>query len=181
MINKLNNWLLIAGNGRNTGKTSLACLFIENIKSKTTVFAIKIAPHFHDLNGESHILFKQTGITISEEVEKEGLKDSSRFLKSGAQKVFYVQCEDEQLQVALDFLLSKIPQDAPVICESGGMRKLVAPGMFLICYHPENQNWKERLHDLLPLASKMIAFKNDQFDIDSDKIQFKNAAWQMGV
>ena len=40
------NFLLVAGNGRNVGKTFLACEIIKQLSQKNEVTGVKISPHF---------------------------------------------------------------------------------------------------------------------------------------
>ena len=53
----LKNWIIIAGNGRNTGKTTLACQIISANKGYG-VTGIKISPHHHTLRGTEEIIFQ---------------------------------------------------------------------------------------------------------------------------
>ncbi len=131
----LRNWIIIAGNGRNTGKTTLACQIISANKGYG-VTGIKISPHHHSLRGTEEIIFQGTDFCIIREKALSG-KDSSRMLQAGASEVFYVQCPDDSLQ-EMFFHLEKLTVGRPVVCESGGLRKLVCPGAFIMVLSGQN-------------------------------------------
>jgi len=47
MESKYPNILLVSGNGRNSGKTTLACKIIERFSKDHEITGLKISPHFH--------------------------------------------------------------------------------------------------------------------------------------
>ena len=55
--------LLIAGNGRNVGKTTLACKIIAQFARETEVIGLKITPHFHPVN-EADVVYKTDNFVI---------------------------------------------------------------------------------------------------------------------
>ncbi len=124
------NILLIAGSGRNVGKTSLACAIIDQFKD-SGISAIKISPHLHHLENEDNLLVKNKYFQIINETSLEGLKDSSKMLKAGAEKVIYVQSEDDHIEEAFDAANDFIDMHGLIIVESGGLRKVLKPGVFL--------------------------------------------------
>lgn len=125
------NLLIIAGTGRNSGKTTLACQVIDKFRQLLPV-AVKISPHFHEPTSgllEWHI---EEGFSIFTENHKEGNKDSSRMLGAGAAKVYYLQCRDEYIKRAFSMVFSTLPADRPVIYESPSLAKYIDPGVLFI-------------------------------------------------
>jgi len=120
--------LLIAGNGRNVGKTTLACRIITHLSKTERVIGIKISPHFHSFS-EDEVVKKNANYIILEE-KKTTSKDSSRMLKSGANRVFYIMVKQEHLNEAFSYLIPNL-HDRIIICESGGLHNFVKPGLFL--------------------------------------------------
>ena len=49
------NLLLVAGNGRNVGKTWLVCRIIEKISQNQKVTAVKISSHYHPEDADNII------------------------------------------------------------------------------------------------------------------------------
>ena len=125
----LKNWIIIAGNGRNTGKTTLACRIIARA-GDAGIVGIKISPHRHLLAPGEDVLFSNGDYDIVRERFLTS-KDSSRMLKAGAAEVFYVQCPDEALDEALG-KLEELTAGRPVVCESGGLGRLVSPAFFIM-------------------------------------------------
>ena len=96
------------------------------------MISIKIAPHFHRLNPDVQIVEQCTDYCIIKELNSNGNKDSQRFLSAGSKDVYYVQCMDNKLPIVFDKLMKLIPKDSPIICESGGLRQIMKPGIFLM-------------------------------------------------
>jgi len=90
------NILLIAGSGRNVGKTTFACKIIRAEKEKQ-IYAVKITPHFHKPTPGLLEFEKGNNWIIYEETNASTKKDSSLFLQSGAKKSFLIQSEREYL------------------------------------------------------------------------------------
>ncbi len=174
------NLLLIAGTGRNTGKTTLACEIIKKTSLQQKVIGIKISPHFH---GGTESL-KHIGGTNNYNLYEETLsdisgKDSSKMLASGAELVFYIEVLDEFILEAFQFLLKYIPENTAVVCESPALRNVVSPGIFIIVDNISQQNKKQDV-----LVKKDIA----DFYIETDKTElneiikstrFDSSGWKM--
>lgn len=128
MINKA-NFLIIAGMGRNVGKTTLACKLINQLKGEQ-VIALKITPHFHESGCK--LLYKTEHFTISIEENNKSDKDTSKMLQAGASVVYYIQANDESLPEVLGYLLPKLPLNTAIICESGALRNYIKPSLFIV-------------------------------------------------
>ena len=126
------NMLLVAGTGRNVGKTTFVCKVIENVSKKLPVIAIKITPHVHNLCDSCVTLFKSDKLTITEETSKTLPKDSSKMLAAGAQKVYFIQGADDQLEKVIEFLRKIIPESTAIICESAALRNFINPSLFVL-------------------------------------------------
>ena len=165
---KIPNLLLIAGNGRNVGKTTLACNIISYFALKTEVIGLKITPHFHIFD-QSEVIFKTEKIIVIEE-KKIGPKDSSLMLQAGAKKVYFVMVKQEYLHEAVGHLVNILPNSL-IVCESGGLNEWVAPGMFFMVKRKDEVIVKTHL-----LKHSPIIVNNDgeNFDFDIQNIEFEN-------
>ncbi len=144
-----NNLLVIAGTGRNSGKTTLARTIIERFSSYG-ITAVKISPHFHKAS-RGLIEFAGTGnYNIYTETSTLGDKDSSVFLVAGAAKVFYIQAKDLFIKEAFRNLYQSLPEDKPVICESPALGRYIDPAVLLLT---DSEKVKER-KDIAHLISK---------------------------
>lgn len=168
MINR-DNFLILAGGGRNVGKTTLACKLIEKVKSEK-VIALKITPHFHESGCK--LVYKTEYYTISLEENRSSHKDTSKMLVAGASQVYYIQANDEHIPEVLRHLLPKLSSKCPVICESGALRNYIKPGVFLMLSKsgvaPKNIDFVEKA-DLLIL----------DYQYPQENLHFANGTWFM--
>jgi len=171
------NILLIAGTGQNVGKTLFACKLIDHLKDQHPIVSIKICPHFHELEPEVLILKKNENYTITKETTTEHNKDSNRMLKAGSNAVYFVQTKDEYLSEVLSFFDKFINITTPVIIESGGLRELLTPGLFLMIKNKNSNQTKPKTEKYLHLADRKIEFNGDTFNLDPARVKFANNKW----
>lgn len=166
------NILIVKGTGRNVGKTLSTCRIIENLADKNEVVAVKISPHFHELDSHQKFIYQSEDIVILEE-KNITHKDSSRMLQAGAKKVFYVQTRNQFLPVVIDKVLKDIVPNQPVVIETGGLYDFIEPGLLLYIAGKNPKNGKEirketRAITISPEEVKsfnwdLILFKNGKF------------------
>ncbi len=173
------NILLIAGTGRNVGKTLFACRLIEQLACKNELVCIKISPHFHELSKELEIVSETEDFVIAKENNKSGSKDSNRLFRAGSKKVYYVQAKDDHLPEVLSYFEKIVTVETPVICESGGLRDLIEPGLFLMINKEKNNNIKPRAIGYQKLADKWIEFNGEDFNFTAENIAFTNNEWKI--
>ncbi len=169
--------LLIAGTRKKVGKTSLVCSLIKKFSRQQDIIGIKVCPHFHDLDAQEDILIDTPNFVMTEEHSVHGKTDSSRMLNAGASKVYYIQAKDDYLLKAIETVLKRTDPTSPIICESGGLRKYVIPGLFFIV---TRQDWgppKPGIEQLKAIADKWIHFNGHAFDFNIDEIIMKNNRW----
>ncbi len=177
------NILLVAGNGRNVGKTYFVCKLIEHLVQTTPVTGVKVSSHFHPYN-ETDVLIKNKHFVILEEKQLTN-KDSSLMLQAGAGKVYFVMAEQEHLEEAFGQLYPLLPQH-PVVCESGGLHQIINPGLFFFVTPPLQKIIKPRHLDYKPIMVyntghslnfkiEEISFVNNRFRISNQTIQPKPA------
>ena len=171
------NILLIAGTGQNVGKTLFASQVIAQHANTFTVISVKIAPHFHTLNSDLKIIDTNNDYLIAQELNPKGNKDTQRFLKAGSKQVYYIQCKDEQLLFAFEKLIKLLPQNAPIICESGGLIEFIKPGLFIIINKKNNNIIKPQTIKNREIANKWIEFDGSKFDFNPHNFQFSEHGW----
>ena len=173
------NILLIAGTGQNVGKTLFASQIIAQHASRLPIISIKISPHFHQIDPNSQIVEQGTGYIIIKENDKLGNKDSQRFLKAGSRDVYYIQCHDEQLPLVFNKLKKHLPNDLPILCEAGGLRQFIKPGLFLMINKKNNNKIKPQALKNRELADKWIEFDEQSFDFDPKHLHFSESGWNI--
>ncbi len=161
------NIVLIGGNSRHAGKTTLACRIITNLSEKTEVFGLKVTsvrPGESGLHG-NHIGEDFSGFSITEETDLLSGKDTCRMLDAGADRVFYIRAEDEFIQMALARFLSLYNSGQPIVCESRSLRRFVKPGLFLMMMRLPAFGTGKDVTEYLDVADSVLYFSDDQADI----------------
>ncbi len=125
--------LLIGGNTRNIGKTTLACAVITRFSAFHDISAFKLTSIYKndDKNHGNHELLQNTAWEISRETLSSKPKDTSRMLAAGAKTAYYVQALDNAIELAWSEFAPIIPENHLLICESRSLRRFVEPGVFI--------------------------------------------------
>jgi molybdenum cofactor guanylyltransferase len=177
-IKPLPNLMLIAGTGRKVGKTTFACSVISHLAKSQKVTGIKISPHFHQQAEGQKILHQGEAFQIIEETNSGTGKDSARMLRAGASGVYYLQTIDKNIKKPFDLLLSLIPENQPVICESGALLHYAKPGLFVLVRRTGQTAFKAGIDTLTYLPDYRITFDGDNFDPDPGRFVFEGGRWK---
>jgi len=169
--------LLIAGTGRNTGKTTFACQILRKFSSVKSIYSIKITPHFHKNIQSGRLILQTSNLYIAEETDSSTTKDSSLMLESGAQKSFFVMATDQNLMEAFQKIVQLIPSDSFIICESGGLRHHVVPGLFFMMNKTDREIMKPDAEKLMLLADRVITFDGEKNDFELNSIEINDNGW----
>ena len=175
-MKNLPNLLIVSGNGRDSGKTTLVCDIIKKFSSRA-VTAIKICPHYHPDDIGLKIIHKEHNFLIAEETSRESGKDSARMLEAGADKVYYLQVLDDHIAEAFSKLRAMLDSKSLIICESGWLRSVVKPGVFLMVNRTEREDFKDNFRKLQSKADIQIAFNGESFNPGPEKIRIRNNYW----
>ncbi len=171
--------LIIAGTGRNSGKTTLACNIIRKYSSLKSIIALKITPHFHKNIQSGKVLTDNDNFYIAEETDSSTGKDSSLMLNAGAWKSYFLMAKDENIAEAFSQILKLIPSDTMLICESGGLRHCVLPGLFLMMENSESGSLKPGAEKLILLADRVITFDGEKIDFDFNMLELADNRWTL--
>lgn len=175
------NILLIAGSGRNIGKTTLAEAVIKKYASSWPIIGLKASSVYageDQLHGKKPISFNGK-FDIMEELDQSGRKDTSRFLQAGARQAFYVRAMDDQLQPAIEHFFRIVPAESIIVCESGSLRSVLVPGLFVLLKGAELEKVKTRMAWLEPLADKVFEISGNQLDKQVEQIIFNSMGWAL--
>lgn len=168
------NLLIIAGNGTKSGKTTLACRLIEQLRELKPV-AIKITPHFHETTPGLELIAEGRDYSIYKETNPETTKDTSRMLKAGASMVYFAKVTDKTLFDAFIKISEKTDSSSPIICESPALRRFVDPGLFIII-SSDNVNKQKDISFLESLPHVMLKFEDLQ-NQTTLPVNFLNGKW----
>jgi len=168
------NLLLIAGTGTKAGKTTVACRVISE-HPELRITAIKITPHFHETTPGLVTLSENDGYAVYEETDKDGIKDTSRMLASGADRVFFAKVWDDKLEDVFYEIMKLIPEGTPIICESPALRNFVEPGAFIIMTS-DSVNKQKKLNHLQ--ESHHLLLKLEELDgFELVPVSFDAGVW----
>ncbi len=177
----LPNILLIGGNSRHAGKTSLACSIIHSHSEKLSIIGLKITtikPGNFDFHGD-HSGEPDDAYTIQEETDFSSEKDTSQMLRSGAVNVYYIRAGEDFFEEAITRFLSEIGHNHPIVCESRSLRNYLKPGIFcLMMRYPEPGKEKD-MHYYTSLADEICYSGDDPAVIAklTDRIIFMDTRW----
>ena len=174
---RLPRLLLIAGNGRDSGKTTLAFSIIHKFSNILPLVAIKISPHQHKFEPGGNIIVNEDQLYIVEENDPATGKDSSRMLSAGAYKSYFIMASDDQLTKVMYKIIGITGQDAYLIAESGGLRRWVEPGLFFIVNRNGQGEIKTGTREITKTEHTWITFDGQKPDFDINRIGIQDKAW----
>jgi hypothetical protein len=178
LLMQLSNLLVVAGSGRNSGKTTFVCRIIEQF-SHLGITSIKISPHFHEPStGLVHVSGKP-GFEIYEETSRNSTKDSSRMLECGATKVYYIQTLEESLYEAFSEVYLNMKIDRPVICESPSLINYLTPGMFVIMRSTYGIN-RKNIDDLIRHPHLQFTY-DELIKTENLPVDFSDGHWKSPI
>jgi hypothetical protein len=172
------NMVMIGGNSRHAGKTTLACRIISKLSEKSEVIALKVTsirPGDAHLHGHHHNE-EFSGFRITEETDMYTLKDTSLMLHAGARRVFYVRADEDFVEQAIQQFMALYDKGQPLICESRNLRRFVKPGLFLMMMRQPVVSAEKDVSAYLDLADKVLYYSENQSDITyyTDRVSFED-------
>jgi hypothetical protein len=151
--------IVVGGHSRNVGKTSVVAGLIAALREYEWT-AAKITQYGHGIcsaNGKvCHCATSEHSWAISEERDRSGESDTSRFLLAGAARVLWVRTEQGRLAQAMPALQAKIKDARHVIFESNSVLEFVTPDLYLTVLDPANADFKKSARDFLDRADAVI-------------------------
>ena len=157
--------IVIGGHSRSIGKTSVVAGLISAL-SELEWTAIKVTQYGHGVcsaNGEAcDCATADHAWAISEERDRSGESDTSRFLLAGAERVFWVRTEQGRLAEAMPSLRQKIEGAGNVIIESNSVLKFLRPDLYLTVLDPATADFKNSAREVLDRADAVILHEAGQ-------------------
>jgi len=151
--------VVIGGHSRSVGKTSVVAGLISALPEFQWT-AAKITQYGHGVcsaNGEAcDCATGDHSWAISEERDRSGESDTSRFLVAGAAKVYWVRTEQGRLAEAMPTLRRRLEEARNVILESNSVLKFVRPDLFLTVLDPATADFKNSAREFLDRADAVI-------------------------
>lgn len=178
-LERYSNVLLIAGTGRNSGKTTFVTTVCSWFPEEIKPVCIKISNHFHQQVG-SLCLIENSYYRVFEETQVSSQKDSVRMLEAGAVRSFFIEADREFVYQAFKQLIEIIPDNVPIICESGNLRNYLIPAVFVIL-HTNGTEPKPAAVELFPLADKVLVSEPGNLQIPENFVSFNHKIWKINL
>ena len=151
--------VVVGGHTRSVGKTSVVAGLIAALPDLHWT-AIKITQYGHNIcsanGGPCDCATADHAQAITEERDRSGETDTSRFLVAGAERVFWVRTRMGELAPALPRLRQIIETSTNVIIESNSIMKLLRPDLYLTVLDPSNEDFKDSARWALDRADAVL-------------------------
>jgi len=155
--------VVIGGHSRNVGKTSVVAGLIASL-AELRWTAVKITQYGHGIcsaNGEAcDCATGDHSWAISEERDRSGDTDTSRFLVAGAAQVFWARTEQGRLAEAMPMLRQRLATARNVIIESNSVLKFLRPDLYMTVLDPATADFKTSAREFLDRADAVILHQN---------------------
>ncbi len=151
--------VVIGGHSRNVGKTSVVAGLIAALPEFAWT-AIKITQYGHGVcskDGKTcHCATDDHTWAISEEKDRTGKSDTSRFLLAGAARVWWVRTEQGRLAEAMPTIRRRLAESQNVILESNSILKFIRPDVYITVLDPATEDFKQSAQEFLDRADAVI-------------------------
>jgi len=155
--------VVIGGHSRSVGKTSVVAGVISALPEFGWT-AVKITQYGHGVcsaNGSPcDCATADHSWAISEERDRSGESDTSRFLQAGAERALWVRTEQGRLAEAMPALRTRIADASNVIIESNSVLKFLRPDLYLTVLDPATADFKNSAREFLDRANAVILHEN---------------------
>jgi len=151
--------IVIGGHSRSVGKTSVVAGLIAALPEFRWT-AMKITQYGHGIcSADGQACDCATGDhswAVSEEKNRDGDSDTSRFLAAGAEHAWWVRTEQGRLAEAMPRVREKLACATNAILESNSVLKFLRPDLYLTVLDPSTADFKNSAREFLDRASAVI-------------------------
>jgi hypothetical protein len=151
--------IVIGGHSRSVGKTSVVAGLIAALPEFRWT-AVKITQYGHGIcsaNGQAcDCATGDHSWAVTEEKNKTGDSDTSRYLAAGALRAWWVRTEQGRLAEAMPRVRELLAASEDVILESNSVLKFLRPDLYLTILDPLTPDFKNSAREFLDRASAVI-------------------------
>lgn len=156
--------VVVGGHSRNIGKTSVVAGLIAALPAcNWTAFKVTQFGHGRcSLSGVPCDCTPQDRCwAITEERDRSGKSDSSRFLVAGAKHAFWVRTEQGRLDEVLPAIERKMAEAENVILESNSILQFIQPDLYITVLDPATADFKRSAEKYLQRADAVVLHGTD--------------------
>lgn len=151
--------LVIGGHTRNVGKTSVVAGLIAALRDLHWT-ALKITQYGHGVcsaNGQAcDCATADHSLAVSEEKDRSGESDTSRFLVAGADHSWWVRTQQGHLAEAMPRIRAILGKAGNVIIESNSILRFLKPDLYLTVLDPATADFKSSAQQFLDRADVVL-------------------------
>ena len=177
--------VVVGGHSRNIGKTSVVAGLIEALPAYNWT-AFKLTQFGHgrcSLDGKPcECATEDRCWAMTEEKDRSGKSDTSRFLVSGARRAFWVRTEQGRLHESLPAIQKRIAEAENAILESNSILQFIEPDLYITVLDPATEDFKASAQKFLHRAGAIILheaqtepprWKEVRADLDTERPVFR--------
>ena len=151
--------VVIGGHSRSVGKTSVVAGLIASLPAFHWT-ALKVTQYGHGIcsaNGEAcDCATADHSFAVSEENDRSGESDTSRFLVAGAARSWWVRTEQGQLAEAMPRIRKILASAQNAIIESNSILRFLKPDLYLTVLDPGTADFKPSAQNFLDRADAVL-------------------------
>lgn len=156
--------VIIGGHSRSVGKTSMVAGLISALPEMHWT-ALKVTQYGHGIcsadGAPCNCAADDHSWAVTEERDRSGESDTSRFLVAGAAKVYWVRTRQGMLAEAMPRIRQTIAGAENVIFESNSLMKFIRPDLYLTILDFANLDFKDSAREFLDRADAVIVQNAD--------------------
>jgi hypothetical protein len=156
--------LVIGGHTRSVGKTSVVAGLIAALPGYHWT-AMKITQYGHGVcsaNGEAcDCATADHSFAVSEEKDRSGYSDTSRFLVAGADHSWWVRTQQGHLAEAMPRIRKILAATQNAIIESNSILRFIKPDLYLTVLDPQTEDFKTSAQTYLDRADAVLLHSAD--------------------
>ena len=164
--------IVIGGHSRSVGKTSVVAGLIAALPDFHWT-ALKITQYGHGIcsaNGEAcDCVTADHSLAVTEERDRSGESDTSRFLVAGADHSWWVRTQQGHLAEAMPRIRKILASTQNTIIESNSILRFMKPDLYLTVLDPQTQDFKASAQTFLDRADAVLLHSIDNS---------QNLAWE---
>jgi hypothetical protein len=168
--------LVIGGHSRSVGKTSVVAGLIAALPALHWT-ALKITQYGHGVcsaNGQPcDCASADHSVAVSEEKDRSGESDTSRFLVAGADHSWWVRTKQGRLAEAMPRIRQILASTHNVIIESNSILRFVKPDLYLTVLDPQTEDFKTSAQTYLDRADAVLLHTADNQEIAWKQVSLK--------
>ena len=159
--------VVVGGHSRNVGKTSVAAGLIAALPEFRWA-AMKITQHGHGICATDghpcHCASEEHSWAISDERDRSGESDTSRFLAAGASPVWWVRTEQGKLAEAMSGVRDRIASCRNIILESNSVIRFIRPDLYITVLDPTTVDFKASAQEFLDRADIVVLHERNSVE-----------------